>query len=91
MMAKTRNEQEMMNASLKEMKDASVKEMVDSNQVKVDDNLKEMKEEIRSGQAEIKSTVSATEEKVGGLHSRHEGLPRSDGCRSSGNDICSTA
>jgi hypothetical protein len=37
---------------------------MDANQAKTDKNLKDMKEEIKSGQAEKKSTVSAIEEKM---------------------------
>jgi hypothetical protein len=37
---------------------------MDASQAMVDDNLRKMKEEMRSGQVEIKSTVSAFEEKM---------------------------
>jgi ElaB/YqjD/DUF883 family membrane-anchored ribosome-binding protein len=55
MMAEIKNIQEMMGASLKEMMDAS--------QAKADNSLSEIKEEIRSGQAEMKARVSAIEER----------------------------
>jgi hypothetical protein len=38
--------------------------MTDANQAKMDVNLKEMREEIKSGQAEMRSTVNAFQEKT---------------------------
>jgi chromosome segregation ATPase len=67
MMAKTETDQEQIMAEMrtkKQMMDASQKEMMDANQAKADDNLMEMRQETRSGQVEIKSTLSAIEEKM---------------------------
>jgi hypothetical protein len=42
----------------------AIKEIMDAQQEKKDVNIKEMREEIKCGQAEMRTTVSAIEEKM---------------------------